>query len=574
MASHYGSAARNWCWLFACFAPWPRAVSIDGQSHKASDEDLERVFNDPNCERTRGSQVLDWDDIRLKLHSLPYPASLPTVKKIVVQLQDGVDLDGQVGICPFGVVAILFFFVKFLVEEPEPRIEMVRTFFSMLDGYASGMHPHLLDASDWLVKDARIAALRRALLQRLRAMKLPEAGWALESSLEKRPSSSLPPPALLRLSLPSPPEVRPLIFVYGSEVREVRQLSQGASFCGKGQWGMEVHIHEWLLASPYLTRDPAQADFFFVPAYSICMFESGFFPLLELDAEYRRLVAGLPYFQASGGRDHIFTFGSGMSANAFLSWREVIPESIFLTPETWLFNDFAQISEPCFDTWKDVAIPGFLHRHEVLSLAGSAREFADREHLALFLGRTDASRGPHPKTNETDVRGALRQLHIEGKILVAQHLSFPEMHAAMGNSKFCFVPKGKSAWSLRLYEALFAGCVPIVLSDHWELPFEDFLDVPSFVIKWPMARVGDELLDHLRRFSNSLLEEYQAAARLQRCWYVYPPLMQEVHLDRGSDELRRVCPELDSQNAFLGIVRALHRKRRVSRTSGRFFGLQ
>lgn len=333
-------------------------------------------------------------------------------------------------------------------------------------------------------------------------------------------------------------------------------------------------MHEWLLASPYLTRDPAKADFFFVPAYSICMFEGGFFPLPVLDEQYRKMVAGLPYFERSRGRDHIFTFGSGMSANAFLSWREVIPESIFLTPETWLFNDFAYISEPCFDTWKDVAIPGFLHRHEVLSLAGSARKrMADREHLALFLGRTDSSRGPHPsESNETDVRGALRQLHLEGKILVAQHLSFPEMHAAMGNAKFCFVPKGKSAWSLRLYEALFAGCVPVVLSDHWELPFEDFLDIPSFVIKWPMGRVGDELLDHLKRLPEALLDEYTLEARRQRCWYVYPPLMQEVHLDRESDELRVVCPELDSQNAFLGIMKALHRKRRVSWTRGKFFG--
>ena len=46
---------------------------------------------------------------------------------------------------------------------------------------------------------------------------------------------------------------RPRIFVYSKEVPEIRELSQGASFCGKGQWGMEVHIHEWLLASPYLT---------------------------------------------------------------------------------------------------------------------------------------------------------------------------------------------------------------------------------------------------------------------------------------------------------------------------------
>merc|ERR1712113_1365783 len=118
---------------------------------------------------------------------------------------------------------------------------------------------------------------------------------------------------------------------------------------------------------------------------------------------------------------------------------------------------------------------------------------AEREHMAVFLGRIDTSRGPHPTTGGTDVRGALRRLYNEGKIFVGQNLSIPEMHATMGNARYCFVPKGKSAWSLRFYEALFANCVPVVLSDNWELPFEDFLDVSSFTIKWPMGKIGDQM---------------------------------------------------------------------------------
>merc|ERR1711907_290330 len=145
---------------------------------------------------------------------------------------------------------------------------------------------------------------------------------------------------------------------------------------------------------------------------------------------------------------------------------------------------------------------------------------AEREHLAVFLGRTDSSRGPHPATpGEADVRGALRRLHNDGKIFVAQNLSIPDMHGVMGNARFCFVPKGKSAWSLRYYEALFAGCVPVVLSDYWELPFEAFLDVPSFTIKWPMTDVGDRLLETLQNQPDEVVERYMANARKLRCWY-------------------------------------------------------
>jgi len=521
----------------------PQAAAIDGQSYKASEEEADRIWNDPNCERTRGSPEFDWTEVRDTLHSTPFPASMGTILAAVRHLENPKHMDREALMCPFGVIAMLFFFVKYLIEDPEPNLGAARTYYSLLDAYVSGMHPSLIDRADWLVRDSRVISLRRALLGRIRALHNPHG--------RKR---------------------RPLIFVYSNEVPEVRQLSQGASFCGKGQWGMEVHIHEWLLASEHVTRDPEEADFFFVPGYSICMFEGGFFSHPKLDEAYTRLVHGLPYFKTNLGRDHVFAFGSGMSANAFKSWRVEIPHSIFLTPETWLFNDFPDIVEPCFNTWKDIAIPGYLHRHEVLSLAARSRPLAKREHLVVFLGRTDPSRGPHPATGGADVRGALRRLHQEGKIFVSQNLSIPDMHEAMGNARFCFVPKGKSAWSLRFYEALFANCVPVVLSDHWELPFEEFLDIPSFVIKWPMTDIGDRLLETLRGLPDMALERYMESAREHRCWYLYPALLHEVHLDRETDDLYRVCPNIDLENAFEGIIRLLDRKRRVSRTADRFFG--
>eukprot|EP00928_Gymnodinium_smaydae_P007364 TRINITY_DN12653_c0_g9_i1.p1 TRINITY_DN12653_c0_g9~~TRINITY_DN12653_c0_g9_i1.p1 ORF type:complete len:547 (+),score=71.90 TRINITY_DN12653_c0_g9_i1:81-1721(+) len=517
-------------------------VAIDGQSNKPSDAEAERVFNDPNCERTRGTEVgIDWDLVRMELHSTPYPQSVNGIFPVIGRLERNSDFDREVQVCPFGIIAVLFFFVKFLIEEAgSSKFGMARVHFSLLDIVASGMHPHLLDRADWLVKDSRLSALRRAVLSRHQSRVDPERRY-------------------------------PRVFVYDKETPEVRQLTQGAAFCGKGQWGMEVHFHEWLLASPYLVQNPADADFFFVPAYSICMFEGGFYKFPELDEVYKKLVKGLPHFAQNKGRDHIFTFGSGMSANVFKSWRETISESIFLTPETWLFNDFAHITEPCFNTWKDIAIPGYLHRHEILSLTSQARPLAEREHLAVFLGRTDPSRGPHPTTGGTDVRGAIARLHAQGRVFVAQNLSIPDMHAVMGNARFCFVPKGKSAWSLRFFEALFANCVPVVLSDHWELPFESFLDLPSSTIKWPMDDVGDRLMELLQMQPDHVVEEYMAKARSLRCWYIFPPLLHEVDADPNGEELKRLCPNIKSENAFEGIMRLLERKRRSSWTMGRFF---
>jgi len=519
----------------------PGTLAIDGQSYRPTDEEAERVWNDPNCERTRGTDSgIDWDALRAELMEVPFPETMPTVASVIQQLDNSLVLDHSTMICPFGVIAVMFFFIKYLIELPTPSINAAMTWLSILDGIASGMHPHLLDGSDWLVKDHRIIALRRAVLQK---------------------------------TAPTRPTQRPYVYVYSEgAVQVLQQLTQGAFFCGKGQWGMEVHIHEWLLSSKHLTKDAEEADYFFVPGYGICMFEGGFLSYPLLDEVYRQLVQELPYFNRSSGRDHIFTFGSGMSANVFKSWRQQISNSVFLTPETWLFNDFPDMTEPCFDTWKDVAIPGYLHRHEINSLVRSSKPLMEREHFAVFLGRTDPSRGPHPQTQEPDVRGMLHELYMDGKILVAHNLTFPMMHATMGNARFCFVPKGKSAWSLRFYEALFANCVPVVLSDHWELPFEDFLDVASFSIKWPMALVGDELLLALKAMPNAVVEKYMVAGRAARCWYVYPPLITELHMvPPDGDELLKACPDLADSNAYEGIMRNLDRKRQVSPPRGLSF---
>lgn len=113
--------------------------------------------------------------------------------------------------------------------------------------------------------------------------------------------------------------------------------------------------------------------------------------------------------------------------------------------------------------------------------------------------------------------------------------------------------------------------MPVVLSDFWELPFEDFLPLPQFVIKWPMHEVTDKLLRFLEEQSDEVVEALMAAGRLFRCWYVYPPLLHEQETARDVDELARLCPQLDRQNAFKGIVRSLESKRRASRSTFRFF---
>lgn len=97
----------------------------------------------------------------------------------------------------------------------------------------------------------------------------------------------------------------------------------------------------------------------------------------------------------------------------------------------------------------------------------------------------------------------------------------------MHSSVFCLDPAGTSPASCRLFDAIISLCIPVIVSDDIELPFEDIIDyrkIAIFVNSSSAVKPGF-LVNMLRGISTKTILEYQKELRLVSilCCTLFPP---------------------------------------------------
>uniref|UniRef100_A0A672PIU7 Exostosin-1b-like n=1 Tax=Sinocyclocheilus grahami TaxID=75366 RepID=A0A672PIU7_SINGR len=245
--------------------------------------------------------------------------------------------------------------------------------------------------------------------------------------------------------------------------------------------------------SRFYTSDPGQACLFVLSLDTL--------DRDQLSPQYvhnlKTKVQSLPLW--NNGRNHlIFNLYSG-------TWPDYTEDLGFDIGQAMLAK--ASISTENFRPNFDVSIPLFSKEHP---RTGGDRGYLKyntippfRKYMLVFKGKryltgigSDARNALYHVHNAEDVvllttckHGKDWQKHKDARCdkdnAEYEKYDYREM---LHNSTFCLVPRGRRLGSFRFLEALQAACVPVMLSNGWELPFSEVID-------WNTAAViGDERL--------------------------------------------------------------------------------
>lgn len=118
--------------------------------------------------------------------------------------------------------------------------------------------------------------------------------------------------------------------------------------------------------------------------------------------------------------------------------------------------------------------------------------------------------------------------------------------AMMRKSRYCICPSGYEVASPRVVEALYTGCVPVLIKDHYVPPFSDVLNWKSFAVVIPKEDIPN-LKKILTAISTRQYIRLQRRGKVVRRHFEvnFPPKRYDVfHMILHSVWLRRLNIQL------------------------------
>ncbi|KAF9617846.1 hypothetical protein IFM89_039028 [Coptis chinensis] len=184
--------------------------------------------------------------------------------------------------------------------------------------------------------------------------------------------------------------------------------------------------------------------------------------------EALKWVTDQPAWKRSEGRDHILPVHHPWS---FKSVRRFMKKAIWLLPDMDSTGNWYKPGEVWLE--KDLILP-YVANVEVCNAICLSTTESKRDTLLFFRGRLKRNAGGKIRSKlVAELNGA------EGVVIEEGTSGEGGKEAAqkgMRRSIFCLNPAGDTPSSARLFDAIVSGCIPVIVSDELELPFEGILD--------------------------------------------------------------------------------------------------
>ncbi|XP_072989159.1 probable arabinosyltransferase ARAD1 [Typha latifolia] len=297
------------------------------------------------------------------------------------------------------------------------------------------------------------------------------------------------------------------------------------------------HSAEWWLFSDLIRRDrppgslivrvddPADADLFYVPFFSSLSLvvnpirppgvgegagssNSASYSDEGMQEELMDWLEGQEYWRRNRGRDHVFIC---QDPNALYKVVDRIRNSVLLV------SDFGRLRPDQASLVKDVILP-YSHR---INMYNGEVGVEGRPSLLFFMGNRYRKEGGK-------VRDILFQVLGNEKNVIIKHGTQSRESRRMAtqgmhSSKFCLHPAGDTPSACRLFDAIVSLCIPVIVSDFIELPFEDVIDYKKIAIfvETSSAVQPGFLTTMLQKVSAEKILQYQRELKSVRQYFEY-----------------------------------------------------
>lgn len=245
-----------------------------------------------------------------------------------------------------------------------------------------------------------------------------------------------------------------------------------------------------ILRSSFLTSNPEEAHFFFLP-FSINSMRNdprvhSEAAIAEFVGDYLKKVSEkFGFWNRSNGADHFYVCCHSVGRDAASKFIGLHRNSVQVVCSSSYYQKF-------YVAHKDIALPQVWPRFPETNLVPPEQ----RTTLAFFAGRGKNSR----------IRQQLMSMWENDSLINLSEKSHKSYEEGFRNSKYCLHVKGYEVNTARISDAIHFGCVPVIISNHYDLPFANVLDWSKFSVI-----VNHNDIPHLKAVLLSISEKMYAS---------------------------------------------------------------